>query len=133
MRKLIYICILACAAWLTPGALFAQGPPWPSKALRIIVPGGVGGTIDIRARWLAPRMAVALGQSVVVENKPGAGGNIGTEIGARSAPDGYTLVMIHQGTMAVNPHLYARVGYDPLVDFIIYFKSFHGTLAITIQ
>ena len=118
MRKLISICLLACATWLAPGVLLAQEPQWPSKPLRIIVPGGAGGLIDTRARWLAPRMAAALGQAVTVENRAGAGGNIGTEMGARSAPDGYTLLMIHQGTMAVNPHLYARPGYDPLVDFI---------------
>ena len=118
MRKLIHICILACTGWLAPALLLAQEPQWPAKPLRIIVPGGTGGLVDMRARWLAPRMAAALRQSVVVDNKTGAGGNIGTEMGARSAPDGYTLVMIHQGTMAVNPHLYARAGYDPLVDFI---------------
>ena len=118
MRKLFQICFLTCATWLAPSMLLAQEPQWPSKPLRIIVPGGAGGLIDTRARWLAPRMAAALGQSVVVENKTGAGGNIGTEMAARSAPDGYTLVIIHQGTMAVNPHLYARAGYDSLVDFI---------------
>lgn len=118
MHKLFYLCFLTCATWLTPGVLLAQEPQWPLKPLRIIVPGAAGGVLDIRARWLAPRMAAALGQSVIVENKTGAGGNIGTEIGARSAPDGYTLVFVHHGTMAVNPHLYARAGYDPLVDFI---------------
>ena len=118
MRKLIHICILACTGWFAPALLLAQEPQWPAKPLRIIVPGGTGGLVDMRARWLVPRLALALGQSVVVENKAGAGGNIGTEMGARSAPDGYTLVIIHQGTMAVNPHLYARVGFDPLVDFI---------------
>ena len=118
MRKLFCIFFLACATWLAPSALLAQEPQWPSKPLRIIVPGGAGGVPDTRARWLAPRMASALGQSVVVENKTGAGGNIGTEMGARSAPDGYTLVIVHHGTMTVNPHMYARAGYDPLVDFI---------------
>jgi tripartite-type tricarboxylate transporter receptor subunit TctC len=118
MRKLIYTCILACTTWLTPGTLLAQEPQWPTKPLRIIVPGATGSVTDIRARWLAPRLAAALGQSVTVDNKTGAGGNIGTEMGARSAPDGHNLVIIHQGTMAVNPHLYARAGYDPLVDFI---------------
>jgi tripartite-type tricarboxylate transporter receptor subunit TctC len=118
MRKLIHICFLACATWLAPGVLLAQEPQWPAKPLRIIVPGGAGGIVDLRARWLAPRMAAALGQSVVVENKTGAGGNIGTEMAARSAPDGYTLVIVHHGTMAVNPHLYARTGYDTLKDFI---------------
>jgi tripartite-type tricarboxylate transporter receptor subunit TctC len=96
---------------------FAQDEPWPARSLRIIVPGGAGGVPDIRARWLAQRLTPALGQSVVVENKAGAGGNIGTELGARSAPDGYTLVIIHSGTMTVNPHLYARTGYDALKDF----------------
>ena len=118
MRKLIHICILACATWLAPSVLLAQAPQWPAKPLRIIVPAGPGSVTDLRARWLAPRLAATLAQSVTVENKAGAGGNIGTEMGARSAPDGYTLVIIHQGTMAVNPHLYARVGYEPLLDFI---------------
>ena len=61
-------------------------------------------------------MAPALGQSIVVENRGGAGGNLGTVAGARSAPDGYTLVIIHIGTMAINPHIYANPGYDPLTD-----------------
>jgi tripartite-type tricarboxylate transporter receptor subunit TctC len=97
--------------------LRARASDWPTKALRIIVPGGPGGVIDIRARWIAQRLAVPLRQSVVVENRPGAGGNVGTEAGARSEPDGHTLTLIHQGTMTVNPHLYARPGYDALADF----------------
>ena len=96
---------------------FAVDAVWPTKPIRIIVPGGPGGVPDIRARWLAERLLPALGQSVFVENKVGAGGNIGTEMGARSAPDGYTLTIVHQGTMTINPHLYSRLGYDPLVDF----------------
>ena len=95
----------------------AEDAPWPVKPLRILVPGGAGGVTDIRARWLAERLAPLLGQSVIVENKPGAGGNVGMEMGARSAPDGYTLTIIHQGVMTVNPHLYSRPGYDPLADF----------------
>ena len=118
MSKLFHTCCLALAALLLPALAQPQEPSWPVKPLRIIVPGGAGGNVDIRARWLAQHLTSALGQSVVVENKPGAGGNIGTELGARSAADGYTLVMIHQGTMAVNPHLYAHTGYHPLTDFI---------------
>lgn len=96
----------------------AAEAPWPAKQpIRIIVPGGAGGVIDIRARWLADRLAPALGQTVIVENKPGAGGNVGMEMGARSAPDGYTLVLIHQGVMTANPHLYSRPGYNALTDF----------------
>ena len=106
---------LALAALQLPAA--AQEAPWPSRPVRILVPGGVGGVTDIRARWLAERLTPLLGQSVLVENKPGAAGNLGMELGARSAPDGYTLVIIHQGVMTVNPHLYSRPGYDPIADF----------------
>jgi tripartite-type tricarboxylate transporter receptor subunit TctC len=95
----------------------AEEAPWPAKPIRLIVPGGVGGVTDIRARWLAQRLAPMLGQSIVVDNKPGAGGNIGMELGAHSAPDGNTLIVIHQGVMTINPHLYNHLGYDPLVDF----------------
>ena len=98
--------------------LRAQGRGWPSKPIHIIVPGGAGGVTDIRARWLGERLGPALGQPIVVENRSGAGGNVGTVAGARSAPDGYTLVIVHIGTMAINPHLYASPGYDPLTDLI---------------
>ena len=98
-------------------AAVAEEAPWPAKVVRILVPGGPGGVTDIRARWLAERLTPLLGQSVIVENKPGAGGNIGMAMGAHSDPDGYTLTIIHQGVMTVNPHLYSRLGYDPLADF----------------
>jgi tripartite-type tricarboxylate transporter receptor subunit TctC len=89
---------------------------WPSKPVRIIVPGGAGGVTDIRARWLAERLSPALGQSVVVENRAGAGGSLGTVAGVRSPPDGYTLLIVHIGTMTINPHIYPNPGYDPLTD-----------------
>jgi tripartite-type tricarboxylate transporter receptor subunit TctC len=95
----------------------AQAAEWPTKPVRLVVPGGVGGVIDIRARWLAEKLSPVIGQTIVVENRPGAGGNVGMEQVARSAPDGYTLVVIHQGTMTMNPHLYARPGYDALAEF----------------
>ncbi len=110
--------LLASAfAVATHPSAFAVDAAWPARPVRIIVTRPAGGVPDVRARWLANRLMPALGQSVVVENKPGAGGNIGTAIGARSAPDGYTLTIIHQGTMTINPHLYSRLGYDPLADF----------------
>ena len=89
---------------------------WPSKPIHIIVPGGPGGVTDIRARWLADRLSPVLGQPIVVENRAGAGGNLGTIAAVRSAPDGYTLLIVHIGTMTINPHLYAHPGYDPLTD-----------------
>jgi tripartite-type tricarboxylate transporter receptor subunit TctC len=91
---------------------------WPIKPIKIVVPGGAGGIPDIRSRWLAERISPLLGQPVWIENKPGAGGNIAMESVARSVPDGYTLVAMHQGTMAFNPFIYERTGYDPLKDFI---------------
>ncbi|MBL6612920.1 MAG: tripartite tricarboxylate transporter substrate binding protein [Reyranella sp.] len=109
----------ACALTVLAGSLAspqAQSTGWPNKPIRIVVPSGPGGVTDIRARWLAERLSPALGQPVVVENRAGAGGNLGTAAAVRSAPDGYTLVIVHIGTMALNPHLYANPGYDPMTD-----------------
>ena len=114
--RLMALLALGLAATLQLPAA-AQEAPWPTKPVHILVPGGAGGVIDIRARWLAEHLARVIGQSVIVENRPGAGGNVGMEMGARSVPDGYTLTIIHQGVMTVNPHLYSRPGYDPLTDF----------------
>jgi len=105
---------------------------WPSKPLRIVA-GGAGGIPDIRARWLAERLAAAFGQPVVVENNGAAGGNVGAQQVARSAPDGYTLLLIHQGTAAVNPHLYAHAGYNPLTDFAPITRFGVGSLLLTVH
>jgi tripartite-type tricarboxylate transporter receptor subunit TctC len=110
MRRTIAL-LLALSAGL------AGAQPYPSQPVRIIAPAPPGSPVDIRARWVAEQIAPALSQPVVVENKPGAGGNIGAEAAAKSAPDGHTLVLVHQGIVAVNPHLYARTGFDPLTDF----------------
>ena len=114
-----FLALVAVAVTLYGQAWAAQGaePAWPAKPVHLFVPGGVGGILDLNARWLADRLAPALDTQFVVENKIGAGGDIGMQAAARSAPDGYTLVMIHQGTMSINPHLYAKPGYDPLADF----------------
>lgn len=84
----------------------------PSQPLRLIVPFTPGGSTDIIARVVGARLAALLGQSVVVENRPGAGGTIGTDAVAKAAPDGHTLLMGHIGTLAVNPGLYPRLPYD---------------------
>lgn len=102
-------------AFSAAGAAGAQS--WPVKPLRLIVPGAPGGPPDIRARWLASHLAPTLGQAVVVDNKPGAGGAIAMELAAKSAPDGHTMILVHQGTLAVNPHIYPHLSYDPLRDF----------------
>jgi len=103
------------AALLFPALAGAQA--WPSRPLHLVAPYAPGGPVDLSARLLAPALQQALGQPVVVENKPGAGGNLGADFVAKSAPDGYTLVMGAIATHAINPTLYANFPYDPVRDF----------------
>ncbi|MCX7933315.1 MAG: tripartite tricarboxylate transporter substrate binding protein [Rhodovarius sp.] len=95
----------------------AQAARWPERPVRIIVPFTPGGTTDILARAMAAELQEALGQPFVVENRPGAGGTLGTEQAARAAPDGYTLMMGHIGTLAVNPGLYRNLSFDTVASF----------------
>ena len=95
----------------------AHAQTWPAKPVRIVVPFSPGGFADSSARAIADRLAARLGQPVVVENRPGAGGNIGAELVAKSAPDGYTLQLAYDGTIVVNPHVYSKLGFDPIKDF----------------
>ena len=89
----------------------------PDRAMRLVVPFTPGGSTDIIGRLVAQRLGALLGQTVVVENRPGAGGTIGTDAVAKAAPDGHTLLMGHIGTLAVNPGLYHRLPYDPRTAF----------------
>jgi len=104
--------VLAC---LAPVA-WAQA--YPSHSIRLVVPFPPGGTTDILARAVAQKLTESLGQSVVVDNRPGAGGNIGADVVAKSSPDGYTLLMGTVGTHAINPSLYAKMPYDHIKDFV---------------
>jgi tripartite-type tricarboxylate transporter receptor subunit TctC len=98
--------------------LAAQAQPWaPERPIRMIVPFAAGGSTDVTARLLAQALSGLLGQPVVVENRPGAGGNIGAEAAARSAPDGHTLLMATSGIIGANSALYRRLPFDPLRDF----------------
>ena len=90
---------------------------YPSKPIRIIVPFGAGGTTDILARVVGDRLAERLGQQVVIENRPGAGGNIAAELSARAAPDGHTLFLGSMGTQSVNVSIYPKLAFDPVKDF----------------
>jgi tripartite-type tricarboxylate transporter receptor subunit TctC len=90
---------------------------WPSKAVRIVVPFAPGGTTDILARAVAPELSRVFGQSFIVDNRAGAGGNLGADIVAKAAPDGYTLLMGTVGTHGINKALYSRLPYDPQKDF----------------
>lgn len=95
---------------------FAQ--PYPNKPVSMVVPQAAGGTNDIVARLIVPALGDALGTSIIVENKPGAGGTIGTQSVAHSAKDGYTLLLTINSAQAINPSLYKNPGFDPVNDFI---------------
>ena len=96
----------------------AQGTDaYPSRPVTIVVPFPAGGSADLNGRTVAAQLTAALGQSFIVENKAGAGGNVGTAFAARAPADGYTLLMSNSGALTVNPHLFSQVGYDALKDF----------------
>jgi len=99
-------------------ATHAQAPAWPAKSIRFVVPFAPGGGADISARVIATHMTTSLGQSVFVDNKPGAGGVIGTDAVAKAAPDGYTILLGTIGPMAINPHLYKKLPYNVERDFM---------------
>ncbi len=115
-RRQLHALAALTAALGLPGLGWAQSG-WPNKPVRIVVPFAPGGTTDILARVLAPELSKALGQSFVVENRAGAGGNIGAELVAKSPGDGYTLLMGTVGTHGINKALYDKLPYDPQKDF----------------
>lgn len=122
-----------CLAVLAPlaRAPLAQEAAWPTRPIRLVA-GGVGSVSDIRARWIAPRLGEALGQPVIVENNGAAGGNLSAAAVARGAADGHMILMYHQGLAAMNPHLYAKPGYDPLLDLQPVTRFGHGALLLTV-
>lgn len=116
-RRLVAVASLA-AALLGAGSIAQAQDTWPTKTVRIVVPFAPGGTTDILARAVAPELSKAFGQQFIVDNRAGAGGNVGAEIVARSAPDGYTLLMGTVGTHGINRALYPKLPYDPIKDFV---------------
>jgi len=106
---------LAAILLLAAGAAAAQS--WPSKPLKIIVPYPAGGTSDILARAIGPGLTAALGQPVVIENKPGATGNVGADFVAKSAADGYTLLLADIGSLAISPSVFTSLPFEPVKDF----------------
>jgi tripartite-type tricarboxylate transporter receptor subunit TctC len=108
---------LLAATLLGLTALAARADTYPAKAVRLVVPYAAGQGTDIAARYLADELGKEIKQTVFVENRPGAGGNIGTQAVARSAPDGYTLLIGTNATHAANAHLYANPGFDAQADF----------------
>ncbi len=115
MCRWIYpvVCSIALAA---PSALYAQH--YPNKPIRIIIPFPPGDALDTMSRLIAPALTARLGQSIVVDNRAGAAGQLGLELAARAAPDGYTIAGGQGGNLVVQPHTYKKLPYDPLKDFV---------------
>jgi tripartite-type tricarboxylate transporter receptor subunit TctC len=103
---------------------------WPNKPIRLVVPFTPGGVTDTSARVIADALGKRLGQNVIVDNKPGASGNIGTALVKSAAPDGYTLVLGFDGTMVINPHVFAKLPFDTLKDFTPIGKIGDATLIL---
>jgi len=117
LTLLTFWLLLATGASLVASTAAAQVPAYPTKPIRLVVPFPPGGPLDIVGRTIAQKLSEAWGQSVVVDNRPGAGGNIGADLVAKSPPDGYTILMGALSTHAVNPSLYAKMPYDAVKDF----------------
>ena len=105
-----------CLIWAWVAGVSAQPASYPNKPIRMVVPYAAGGNADITARMVARKMSEGLGQPIVIENKGGANGGIGTDMVAKAAPDGYTLLMVASGPIVINPVLYDKVPYDPVRD-----------------
>ena len=129
MRSWKYLSLVTCALSLWYGCAVAQ--PYPERPVRIISPFPAGGSVDFVARLVAAKVTEFLGQQVVVENRSGASGNIGTEIVARAAPDGYTL-LVNTTPFVSNAFLYKKLPYDPLADFapVMLISSSQSILAV---
>ena len=110
-----FVCALACCAGILP--VEARAQTYPAKPIRLVVPFPPGGSLDVVARAIGQRLAEAWGQPVIIDNRPGAGGNIGADLVAKSAPDGYTILEGALSTHAVNVSLYGKMPYDPVKDF----------------
>jgi tripartite-type tricarboxylate transporter receptor subunit TctC len=117
MNRLITAFVLA--AFLAPATVASlHAQPYPSKPIRIIVPFPPGDSLDTMSRLISPALTARLGQNIIVDNRSGAAGQLGLELGARAAPDGYTIVGGQGGNLVVQPHTYKKLPYDTLKDFV---------------
>jgi tripartite-type tricarboxylate transporter receptor subunit TctC len=129
MQRLISLPVIALILAIAP-PLHAQ--QYPSKPIRIIIPFPAGDSLDTMSRLIAPKLAERLGQNIVVDNRAGAAGQLGLDLAARAAPDGYTLVGGQGGNLAVQPHTYKKLPYDPLKDFAPVALSTTNFLAVVV-
>ncbi|MGE0225378.1 MAG: Bug family tripartite tricarboxylate transporter substrate binding protein [Acetobacteraceae bacterium] len=130
MTRMLAALLAVCLA--IAGAAQAQDK-YPSKPIRLIVPFAVGGGTDIPARVLGAKMSELLGQQIVIDNRPGAGGNLGTDLAAKAPPDGYTILLGSISALAINPGLYKKMPYDPIKDFAPIGLAAIGPIALVVH
>lgn len=117
VSALMLVLFVPCAVVFAPAARAAAAADYPQRPIRMIMPNAPGSSNDTLGRLLAARLGEALGQQIVVDNRAGAGGVIGMEIGKAASPDGYTIIVSSEGALSLAPHIYRKLGYDPLRDF----------------
>jgi tripartite-type tricarboxylate transporter receptor subunit TctC len=116
LRRWCLVPAMAAAASLAP--IIACAQDYPTKPIRLVVVTAAGGLMDVAARVTAEHVGKALGQRIVIENRAGSGGNLGAEAVAKAEPDGYTIGLIQLGNVAINPHVYSDMTFDPLIDLV---------------
>src|SRR5688572_17905354 len=134
MMKKLHACLATAVLLATQATAFAQDAAanYPAQPIKLMVPWPAGGGVDTTARMISEPLAQRLGQPIVIDNRGGAGGNIGTELAARTKADGYNLLMGSISPNAVNIHLYGKLGFDPIKDFapIVYVSSVPNILVV---
>ena len=113
IRKSLFVAVAA----LSVSSASAQAQDFPTRPITLVIPFAPGGSTSIVGRGVAEKMGALLGEKIIIDNRPGAGGTVGTRAVAKSEPDGYTLLLGYTGTLAIGPSLYKNVGYDPRKDF----------------
>ena len=132
-RRLLGLPLALAATAATSVLAQNTAPAWPTRPLRMVVPFPPGGIADIAARAIGAEMGRDLGQPVVVENRPGAGGNVGAEAVAKSAPDGYTVLYAVASAFTANPHLYGKMPFDPLRDLVPVTETVMGGMVLLVR
>src|SRR5438270_8466040 len=117
MRRSVFVMLAALGLWAVPACIQAHAQNYPNRPITLVIPFAPGGSTTIVGRGVADKMGELLGEKVVVDNRPGAGGTVGTKAVAKSDPDGYTIALGYTGTLAIGPSLYRNAGYDPRKDF----------------
>jgi tripartite-type tricarboxylate transporter receptor subunit TctC len=118
MSGLRWLCVISAVAGIVAAPIAAPGQDYPTKPIRLVIPTAAGGLMDVAGRVTAEHLGKALGQRLVIENRSGSGGNIGAEAVAKAEPDGYTLGLLQLGNIAINPHIYTDMTFDPFVDLV---------------